>query len=173
MKKILVIGCPGAGKSTFSRKLKTLTGIPLYHLDLIFHRADKTTVSAEEFDSKLSEILAKDTWIIDGNYDRTLPVRLSQCDTVFWLDYPLDICLAGIEARRGQPREDMPWIETEPDYEFLEYVKNFKRDKHPIIEKLLSTAIDKNIYIFKTREEAGQFLEKYEIWEIECERRST
>lgn len=162
MRKILVIGCPGAGKSTFSRKLNNLTNIPLFYLDMIFHRADKTIVSAEEFDEKLDIILNQDTWIMDGNYDRTLPLRLKYCDTVFWLDYPLEICLAGIEARRGKPRVDMPWIETEPDYEFLEYVKNFKQDKHPIIEELLRNSEGKDIYIFKTRAEADRFLAKYQ-----------
>ncbi len=104
MKKVIVIGSPGAGKSTFSRKLQNITGLPLFYLDMIYHRADKTTCSAEEFDEKLKGILERDQWIIDGNYARTLPLRLKQCDTVFWLDYPLEVCLQGIESRFGKPR---------------------------------------------------------------------
>ena len=79
MKKIIVIGSPGAGKSTFSRKLQNITGLPLFYLDMIYHRPDKTTCSAEEFDEKLNQILVQDQWIIDGNYARTLPLRLDQC----------------------------------------------------------------------------------------------
>lgn len=81
----MIIGCPGAGKSTFGRELAKITGLPLYHLDLIWHRADRTTVSREEFDMRLSEIMKQEKWIIDGNYKRTLPVRLKEADTVFFL----------------------------------------------------------------------------------------
>lgn len=72
-RKILVIGCPGAGKSTFARSLHKMTGIPLYYLDMLFHRADRTTVSEEIFDEQLNVLLQKEKWIIDGNYLRTLP----------------------------------------------------------------------------------------------------
>ena len=71
MKRAIVIGCPGAGKSTFARKLKDKTGLPLYYLDRIFHKPDRTTVPREEFDQKLQTILQTDRWIIDGNYQRT------------------------------------------------------------------------------------------------------
>ena len=86
MKKILVIGCPGSGKSTFSRRLRDRTWLPLYPLDLLWHRPDKTTVSEAEFDAALAEILRKDRWIIDGNFSRTLERRLEECDTVFLFD---------------------------------------------------------------------------------------
>ena len=78
MKKVLVIGCAGAGKSTFARKLSEKTGLPLYYLDMIWHKADRTTVSTEEFDATLSEIMNKDQWILDGNYLRTMPLRLEK-----------------------------------------------------------------------------------------------
>ena len=113
MKKILVIGCPGSGKSTFARRLRDRTGLPLYPLDLLWHRPDKTTVSEAEFDAALAEILRKDRWIIDGNFSRTLERRLAECDTVFLFDLPLADCSAGGEARIGTQREEMPWIEPE------------------------------------------------------------
>ena len=72
MKRVIVIGSPGAGKSTFARKLKDKTGLPLYYLDRIFHKSDQTTLTREEFDRKLQTILQTDCWIIDGNYQRTL-----------------------------------------------------------------------------------------------------
>ena len=58
MKKVIVIGCPGAGKSTFARRLRDLTGLPLFYLDRIWHKADRTTVSREEFDAALEQILS-------------------------------------------------------------------------------------------------------------------
>ena len=124
MKRVLVIGCPGAGKSTFARWLRDATGLPLYYLDRIWHRPDKTNIPREEFDARVAELTAGDRWIIDGNYLRTLEPRLARCDTVFFLDLPVDVCLAGVAARMGQPREDMPWVEEEPDEEFLQYIRD-------------------------------------------------
>lgn len=95
MKKIIVIGSPGAGKSVFSQKLKNIIGLPLYHLDMLYHKKDGTHISKEELEEKLKGILKKDNWIIDGNYQRTLELRLKECDTVFLLDYPLEDCLSG------------------------------------------------------------------------------
>ena len=76
MKRVIVIGCSGSGKSTFSRKLQEKTGLPLHYLDMIFHKPDKTTLSREEFDRLLMQILREDEWIIDGNYQRTMALRL-------------------------------------------------------------------------------------------------
>ena len=95
----MVIGSPGAGKSTFARKLRDETGISLYYLDLLWHRPDRTNVEREEFDARLAQILEKDRWIIDGNYLRTLETRMRACDTVFLLDYPMEVCLAGDEKK--------------------------------------------------------------------------
>lgn len=161
MKKVLVIGCPGSGKSTFSRKLQEITGLPLFYLDMIYHRPDKTTVSKEEFDEKLHRILEREKWIIDGNYIRTLPLRLAQCDTVFWLDYPLEVCLQGIEMRFGRPRVDMPWVETEKDEEFMEFIRNFRSVTRPEIQALLGETSGKGIVVFRSREMSEEFLRQF------------
>ena len=158
MKKVIIIGCPGSGKTTFAEKLKDKIGLPLFYLDAIWHKPDKTHISREEFDARLAEILALDEWIIDGNYSRTMERRLSACDTVFFLDFPLDVCLAGILERRGKPRADMPWIETEEDAEFIAFVKSFVAEQRPTILALLEKYRDKRIVTFKSREEADAFL---------------
>ena len=161
VKKVIVLGCPGSGKSTFSRKLNSITRIPVIYLDMMFHRADKTTCSAEEFNHSLAKVMKQDKWILDGNYGRTLQVRLEQCDTVFWLDYPLEICLQGIEARRGKPRVDMPWIETEFDEEFRQWIIDFPKNELPIIYELLDRyKSEKNIYVFHSRADIDDYLSK-------------
>lgn len=157
MKKIIVIGCPGSGKSTVSRVLHNKTDIPLYHLDMMYWNADKTTVEKSVFLERLSAVLEKDKWIIDGNYGSTMELRMAACDTVIFLDYPLDVCLEGIKERRGKPRSDMPWIETEEDAEFIEFVKSYNEHQKPKVIELLKKYSDKNIVIFKSREQADEF----------------
>lgn len=160
MSKIIVIGCPGAGKSTFSRKLSKVTGTELYYLDMLWHKPDKTNISREEFDIGLEKIIANDSWIIDGNYSRTLDIRLKECDTVFLLDYPLEICLEGAASRIGKKRADLPWTEDEFDEEFKKYIIDFSRDNLPVIYELLDKYRDtKKIIIFKSRKEADDYLE--------------
>ncbi|MDE5586612.1 MAG: hypothetical protein K2I92_09830 [Muribaculaceae bacterium] len=158
MKKVLIIGCPGAGKSTFGRALAAKTGLPLYYLDMIWHRADRTTISRDEFDVRLSEIMEKDEWIIDGNYKRTLPERLKKADTVFFLDYPIEVCLSGAIERLGKPRPDVPWSDDmKLDEEFRQWILDYPKDQLPVIHGLLSSYAG-NQFIFHCREEADRFL---------------
>jgi adenylate kinase family enzyme len=160
MKRIIVIGSPGSGKSTFSRKLSDKTGLALYHLDNIWHLPDRTTLTREAFDDKLLAILATESWIIDGNYSRTLEIRLKYCDTVFLLDYPVEVCLGGAYARLGKEREDIPWSENELEEKFRKFIEDFPKTKLPGIYKLLEQYGDgKEIHVFHSREEAEQYLE--------------
>ena len=158
MKKIIVIGCPGSGKSTFSKALHEKTGIPLYHLDMMYWNEDKTTVEKSVFLDRLTAVLQKDEWIIDGNYASTMEMRLAECDTVFFLDLPLDVCLDGIRKRRGMARSDMPWTETEEDAEFVEFIKSFNEQSRPRILELFEGCDGKSITVFKSRREADAFL---------------
>ena len=129
---------------------------------MIWHKEDRTTITKEEFDVKLSNLLEKDRWIIDGNYQRTLEMRLKECDTVFLMDYPLDICIAGVKSRVGHKHDDLPWIEDNLDSEFKEKIVNFSKDKLPKIYDLLEKYKDRNIIIFHAREEADKYLKKLE-----------
>lgn len=159
MKKVIVIGSPGAGKSTFAKKLHQKTDLPLYFLDMIWHLPDKTHISREEFDARLDEILRTDQWIVDGNYGRTMERRMLACDTVILLDYPLEVCLAGVEGRVGTWREELPWMEEKLDEEFRQYILDFPKKELPEIYRLLERYGDgRQVIIFHSREEAGDFL---------------
>ena len=161
MQKVIVIGCPGSGKSTFSRALHEATKLPLIHLDMLFWNADRTTVTHEVFDQRLEKVMDGECWIIDGNYSRTMELRMAACDTVFFLDYPTEVCLESIRNRRGKPRPDMPWIEQvdDPDYEeFLAFISNFNYDRRPQVMSLLDKYSEKNIYRFTSRGQADAFL---------------
>ncbi|MBR3033579.1 MAG: adenylate kinase [Clostridiales bacterium] len=162
MRKVIVIGSPGAGKSTFARSLKEKTGLPLHYLDNIWHLPDRSTISREEFDKKLMEILLSDSWIIDGNYNRTIEMRLQYCDTVFLLDYPMEVCLEGARARVGKKREDIPWMEEELDPEFKSWIMDFPKTTLPRIYQLLEQYKEgKEIHIFKSREETKEYLDSF------------
>ena len=160
MNKILVIGCPGAGKSSFSRALRDKLGLPLIHLDMLFWKADKTTVSREEFDQKLAEAVAGDKWIIDGNYGRTLDLRLAACDRVFLLDLPVEVCIRGVAERIGKPRDDMPWQETEFETEFREWIMDFPEKELPQVYEQLEKHKEKSLVVFHSHKEIDTYLEK-------------
>ena len=158
MQKVIILGCPGAGKSTFARRLRAATGLPLYYLDQLWHRPDQTTAAPGEFDRALAQVLAGDRWIVDGNYLRTLERRLQACDTAFFLDYPLELCLEGVQARLGRPREDLPWVETCLDEEFRQEILRFPTEQRPAVLRLLARAGDKTVLTFLTRAEADRYL---------------
>ena len=160
MKKVMIIGCPGSGKSTFARALAKKTCLPLYCLDLMYWNPDRTTKPKEEFRANLRETVALPEWIIDGNYNSTLELRLEACDTVIFLDYPLEVCLSGVEERRGKPRPDMPWVETEPDLEFIEFITKFNEESRPRIVGLLKQYKNKNVIVFTSRGEADEYLRR-------------
>ena len=160
MKKIIVIGCPGSGKTTFAEKLRDKTGMPLFYLDAIWHRPDRTHISREEFDAHLSDILALNSYIIDGNYSRTIEIRIAACDTVFLFDLPTEICIDGALSRLGSKRSDMPWTDTELDPKLKTEIEEFRQKNLPVIYELIDKHKDgKNVVVFKSREEADKFLD--------------
>lgn len=162
MKRVIIIGCPGSGKSTFARKLQSVTGLPLHHLDLIYWKSDRSIVPREEFLEKLHQIMTQEQWIIDGNYASTMEMRMQACDTVVFLDYPPELCLAGAQERKGKARPDLPWVESNDldDSEFMEYIQKFHELNRPAILNLLEKYSDKEIIIFHRREDAEIFLQK-------------
>ena len=130
MERVLVIGSPGAGKSTLAAELARRTGLPLVHLDRLHWKPGWVEAGAEEFDVMLSEALSAPRWLIDGNYGRTLPLRLARADTVVWLDFPVWLCLARIVRRalryRGRVRPDMAdGCPEQMSWEFFAYTARF------------------------------------------------
>ncbi|MDO4469046.1 MAG: adenylate kinase [Bacillota bacterium] len=159
--KAIIIGCPGAGKSTFARMLSDKTHLPLYYLDMLWHKPDRTTIDRIIFDEKLKEIILNDKWIIDGNYGRTLEMRIQACEAIFLLDFPVEECLSGAKSRIGKQRVDMPWIETEFDEEFRQWIIDFPKNELPVVYELLDKYKGKkSIYVFHSRANIEDYLLK-------------
>ena len=157
-RKIIVLGCPGSGKTTFSKKLHAATGLPLIHLDAIWWKPNRSHISREEFDARLDEALQRDAWIVDGDYSRTYEVRFKACDTLIFLDYSLEQCMEGIAERVGQERTDMPWIERQLDPALVEMVRRFAGENRPMIYSLIERYPGKLKFIFHSRAEANAWL---------------
>ena len=118
-------------------------------------------ISQEEFDKQLDSIISRDSWIIDGNYQRTLETRIKACDTVFLFDLPTEICIEGALSRIGKKREDMPWFENELDPEFRQWIESFRANQLPEVYRLLEKyKNNREIVVFRTREQADKFIEK-------------
>ena len=159
MRKVIVIGCPGSGKTTFAEKLNKITGLPLFYLDAIWHKPDKTHISREEYDKIVDDIFKLDEWIIDGNYKRTIEKRLQNCDTVFLFDLPVEVCIQGATERIGKERYDLPWLEKELNPDFLRAIEEFSHRVLPSIYEILDKYKEnREIVIFKSRIQADEYL---------------
>ncbi len=167
MKKVLVIGCPGSGKSTFSKILSEKTGLPLVHLDALYHRDNwETHLSKEEIDALIQAELEKPCWILDGNYNRTLKHRLEFCDTVFYFDLPTSVSLWGAIKRTlklyGKTRDDVsgncPEKFDKQKLEFFGFILNFKKEHSKNYTEILSNIDGVNVVIFKTRKQVNDYI---------------
>ena len=158
--RIIILGCPGSGKSTFARSLHKQTGLPLIHLDNIWWTPDRTTIPREEFDVRLGEIIKGDRWILDGDYSRTYEIRFSACDTIVFLDFDEEECMGGITERLGRESDDIPWTRDELDSDLVEIVRKYHSVNRPRVLGLIEQYPEKNVFIFKTRAEADSWLKK-------------
>ena len=112
MRRVLIIGPCGSGKSTLARELAPRLGLPLVHMDRLGWQAGWVETEKAELHARLAEVVAQDTWLIEGNYGSTLAPRLARADTVIYLDFPIRLCLRRLAGRivayRGRSRPDMP-----------------------------------------------------------------
>lgn len=89
MKRVNVVGTSGSGKSTFSQKLAVKLNYPYLELDAMYWKPYWGESSDDELFDKLEQAVSQDTWILDGNYNRTVPIKWSNVDVVIWIDYSL------------------------------------------------------------------------------------
>ena len=134
MKKCILIGSPGSGKSYLTKHLKEVIDLPVYHLDRIYWYGNWQHISKEEFVEKQEQIMKTDKWLIDGDYNATIENRIKNADTIIRFNLPTSTCIKGVKHRIDNQhlREDITpsCIEKEFDPEFESYIINFKKNKN-------------------------------------------
>lgn len=166
MRRILIIGCPGSGKTTLAKEMAARLRLPLVHLDALYWLDGWQPRERADFDARLLTELQKEAWILDGNYGRTLPLRLGHCDSVIFLRYPRRVCLWGAVWRAlrgyGKTRSDMgPNCPEKLDMEFLKFIWTFEREYGEPYRELLEEQehLGKRVVILRSRKEAARFVE--------------
>lgn len=159
-KKISIIGCPGSGKSTLSVQLAKILNIEAIHLDKIYWKPYWVNISKEEFDEKHDEILKKESFILDGNYNRTISKRLEKCDLVIYLDYDSQVCIDSYiqRVKDGSIKDFITenCVET-LDEDFNNYISSYNEKNR---ENNYKKIYDSNIkyIILNNRDEKDEFI---------------
>jgi adenylate kinase family enzyme len=138
MRRVLVVGCGGAGKTTFARRLAEKLALPVVHLDSHFWRPRWQAPDRETWREQVVALAARPEWVMDGNYSNTYDIRMPRADYLVWLDYPRRICMRRVITRmvRGYGRTRIDMAENCPehfDLAFLRYVWNFPHAHRPRI----------------------------------------
>ena len=165
MKRVLVIGPGGSGKSTFSRTLGEKLRLPVLHLDRFYWKSGWIKPTPEQWLNIVDQLLAQESWIIDGNFSGTLPKRIVACDTIVFLDLPTLICLMRILKRRlfyrNRSRPDMAdGCKEKLDLEFLQWVLSYSHRNRPrVVELLKQNSTSKKVVWLRSRNKVSRFLD--------------
>jgi adenylate kinase family enzyme len=162
-KRIIVIGSPGSGKSTFSRKLAEVTGIPLIHLDKEFWNHGWVETPREEWVERQANFISEDEWIIDGNYGGTLDIRLEKADTIICFQLSRMTCLLRYLKRvitnMNKIRPDMPeGCPEHLDFEFMQYIWNFPRNSGKRNLERINNCKNKHVIFFNKKNDANKYI---------------
>jgi adenylate kinase family enzyme len=166
MKRIAVVGSPGAGKTTFVRKLATKVHLPVIHLDYYYHQKKYDYYNDKAaWIARVKQLIRQDKWIMDGNYASTFEPRFRRADTIIFLDYPRTLSMYRALKRRiqyqGRLRSEMPtdWKEK-IDGEFFAYIWRFPYESRQRIVDALQQVKGKNVVILKSPKEASEYLKQ-------------
>lgn len=164
MRKVLVIGSSGAGKSVLAARLARRTGLPLIHLDAIYWSPGWVKTPKEEWARTVDALLARDAWIIDGNYAGTMDRRLAACDTVVFLDLPRAVCLWRAVKRRivyarGSRPDMTDGCDERLTWQFIQWIWQYPGKRRPgVLAKLSALRPDQRAAVLRSTAEVEAFL---------------
>ena len=165
MKRVILIGSGGAGKSTLARKMGEILDLPVHHLDRLHWKPNWTETPKEEWQKIQADLCTEEEWIIDGNYGGTMDIRLAACDAVVFLDLSRWLCvfraLKRSMVRSGERRPDLPeGCDEQFDLDFFRWIWDYPATRRPgILQKLEAMKKDKRVFVLKTRKETDRFLQ--------------
>ena len=144
MRRILIVGNSGGGKSTLARRLGEKLSLPVIHLDVIFWKPGWVEIGDEAFRLEAARALQGPEWICDGNFSGTWDLRMPLADTIVWLDQPRLLCLFRAVMRvvtyRGRrTRPDMAeGCDEKFDPKFYGYIWSYDAKVAPRLEAALA-----------------------------------
>jgi adenylate kinase family enzyme len=142
VRRILIIGNSGGGKSTLARRLGACLGLPVIHLDVLFWKPGWVESDDDAFRAQVGLALQSDAWVCDGNFGGTWDLRMPRADTIVWIDQSPWLCLVRaigrVFAYRNRRRPDMAEGCRESfDLEFYAFILTFNRKVRPRLEAAL------------------------------------
>lgn len=164
MKKIIIIGAPGTGKSTLARILHGITNLPVIHLDSLFWKPVWKKTPKSAWIDMQQTLVQNQEWIIDGNYQSTLDIRLQAADVVIFLDIPRRLYIWRVIKRQifsqGKPRPDLAkGCIQKVTWNYFYDLWNFPiTSRALLVEKLLDVSDKKRVIWLTSKKEVTTFI---------------
>jgi adenylate kinase family enzyme len=162
VKKVAILGCGGSGKSYVARALGALLDAPVTHLDAVFYDSDWNELPMPEFEARQRVLVAEPAWVIDGNYNSTLPVRLHACDTVVFLDLPTAACLWGAlwrQVRSGAGQHAATGEYNRMHLGVVRYIRGYRQKMRPkVLRKIEAHAQHATVVQLTSRRKVRRWL---------------
>jgi adenylate kinase family enzyme len=165
MRRVVIIGSAGSGKSVLARQLGPILGLPVYHLDALYWKPGWVETPKAEWRAVVQRMVKQGSWIIDGNYRGTLDIRLEAAETIIFLDFPRAVCIWQVFKRRfqyiGRTRPDMALGCSERlNWDFIKWVWDYSRRSRPVVlEKVGRYSVGKRVHILRSGKEIKRFLQ--------------
>jgi adenylate kinase family enzyme len=156
-RRVLVVGCSGAGKTTFAMRLAEVLGLPVIHLDAEYWRPGWQHTPADEWPARVDDLASRERWVMDGNYGATLEPRLTRAEAVVFLDVPRLTCLRRVIVRswryRGRPGPGLPdGCPERLEWQFLVWVWNYEQRSRGRVVSLLAASGLPVVHVHSRRE---------------------
>lgn len=162
MERVAILGCGGSGKSYVARELGRLLNLPITHMDAVYFDDQWNPLPLEKFEAAQRELVAAPRWVIDGNYNSTIQVRLEPADTVLFMDLPTHVCLWGIvsrQLRHGRGQKDRNGVYNRINRDVLRYVLGYRRKMRPrVLAKIDQHASGARVIALTSRRHTRRFL---------------